>query len=94
MRRRSAHRLAKLQARDHVVQGLLSALKRVDAIIHVMKTSKDAVQAREALVSPAFGFSTDQVHLSSRHSDCRGFLFAVDAELLGGRLSRHMSWNL
>jgi DNA gyrase subunit A len=61
VRRRTAHRLAKLQARDHLVQGLLAALRRVDDIIHVMKTSKDAAQARDELTSSKFGFSAEQV---------------------------------
>jgi DNA gyrase/topoisomerase IV subunit A len=61
VRRRTAHRLAKLQARDHLVQGLLAALRRVDDIIHVMKTSNDAAQARDELISPTFGFSAEQV---------------------------------
>lgn len=61
VRRRSAHRLSKLQARDHVVQGMIRALGRIDEIIRLMKASKDTASAKEALTSPDFGFSTEQV---------------------------------
>jgi DNA gyrase/topoisomerase IV subunit A len=67
VRRRTAHRLAKLQARDHLVQGLLAALRRVDDIIHMMKTSKDATQARDELTSSKFGFSAEQVLCSHEY---------------------------
>jgi DNA gyrase/topoisomerase IV subunit A len=61
VRRRTAHRLAKLQTRDHVVQGMIRALGRIDDIIQVMKTSKDAAQAKELLGGDKFGFSPEQV---------------------------------
>eukprot|EP01032_Pedospumella_encystans_P020251 gene20251-23007_t len=47
LRRRTAHRLAKLQARDHVVQGMILALSRIDEIIRLMKSSADTAAARE-----------------------------------------------
>lgn len=65
MRRRTAHRLAKLQTRDHVVQGMMLALGRIDEIIKIMKNSADIAAAREALVSDQFGFSPEQVRLFS-----------------------------
>lgn len=61
MRRRSAHRLSKLQTRDHVVQGMILALGRIDEIIRLMKSSKDSAAARDALMSPLFAFSAEQV---------------------------------
>ena len=61
MRRRSAHRLSKLQTRDHVVQGMILALGRIDEIIHLMKGSRDSGAARDALMSPLFSFSAEQV---------------------------------
>lgn len=61
LRRRTAHRLAKLQARDHVVQGMTRALARIDQIIALMKSSADSAAAREALTSETYGFSLEQV---------------------------------
>lgn len=61
MRRRSAHRLSKLQARDHVVLGMIQALGRIDEIIRIMKKSKDSAAARDVLMSPTFAFSAEQV---------------------------------
>ena len=63
LRRRTAHRLAKLQARDHVVQGMILALSRIDEIIRLMKSSADTAAARDALTSETFGFSTEQVKI-------------------------------
>jgi DNA gyrase/topoisomerase IV subunit A len=62
IRRRTAHRLAKLQARDHIVQGLSRALQRIDDVIQIMKTSPDAASARSALMDASQGgFSLEQV---------------------------------
>jgi len=60
VRRRTAHRLAKVQARDHVVQGMLKALSMIDQIIHIMKTSSDTAGAKDSLMGENFGFSSEQ----------------------------------
>jgi DNA gyrase/topoisomerase IV subunit A len=44
-----------------VVQGMIRALGRIDDIIQVMKTSRDAAQAKELLGGGTFGFSPEQV---------------------------------
>ena len=61
VRRRTSFRLSKLKARDHVVQGMILALNRIDDIIKIMKNSKDAAAARDLLMSAAYGFSLEQV---------------------------------
>lgn len=49
IRRRSRHRLEKLQSRDHIVQGLLMALERIDEIIELLRGSRDSAQAKDVL---------------------------------------------
>src|SRR5438270_3127067 len=49
--RRSKHELAQLQARVHVLEGLLIALDNLDAVIELIRSSRDRETAREELVN-------------------------------------------
>jgi len=49
--RRSKHELAQLEARVHVLEGLLIALDNLDAVIELIRASRDRDTAREELVS-------------------------------------------
>ena len=60
IRRRSKYELSKLQSRDHVVQGLISALDRIDDVVELVRRSKDTADARAVLVSDTFGLSDEQ----------------------------------
>ena len=60
LRRRTKHKLEKLKARDHIVQGLIAALKRVDDIIALLRKCKDTASARAVLVGTEYGFSAEQ----------------------------------
>ncbi len=51
MRRRSEFQLEKAQDRDHVVQGLLLALARMDEVIEIIRNSADVENARTNLMS-------------------------------------------
>ena len=51
IRRRSEYLLQKAKDRDHVVQGLLLALDRMDEIIAIIRGSDDVTSARENLMS-------------------------------------------
>jgi DNA gyrase subunit A len=51
VRRRTAHRRAKREERLHLVDGLLIALLNIDEVIEVIRTSDDAAQAKERLMS-------------------------------------------
>ncbi|MDA0264035.1 MAG: DNA gyrase subunit A [Chloroflexi bacterium] len=51
IRRRSEFQLAKAQDRDHVVQGLLLALDRMDEVIAIIRGSADVEEARNNLMS-------------------------------------------
>lgn len=48
--RRSEYNLAKLQEREHILQGLKIALDHIDEVIATIKKSKDTPDARENLV--------------------------------------------
>jgi DNA gyrase subunit A len=48
--RRSRFRLAKAQARAHIVEGLLIALDNIDEVVEIIKSSKDVSAARTALM--------------------------------------------
>jgi DNA gyrase subunit A len=48
--RRSRFRLAKAEARAHIVEGLLIALDNIDEVVEIIKSSADVAAAREALM--------------------------------------------
>jgi DNA gyrase subunit A len=60
--RRSEFRLAKAKARAHIVEGLLKALDKIDAIIKAIRASADRTAAREKLMATQFGFSEIQAN--------------------------------
>jgi DNA gyrase subunit A len=51
VRRRTTHRRGKRQERLHLVDGLLIALLNIDEVIGVIRTSDDAAQAKDRLMS-------------------------------------------
>jgi len=57
--RRTKHELAEKEARAHILQGLLIALDNLDAIIELIRASRDREAAREQLVE-RFGLSAIQ----------------------------------
>ncbi|MEA3511616.1 MAG: DNA gyrase subunit A [Actinomycetota bacterium] len=48
--RRSRFRLAKAEARAHIVEGLLIALDNIDEVVEIIKSSEDVAAARTALM--------------------------------------------
>jgi DNA gyrase subunit A len=58
--RRSQFRLAKAQARAHIVEGLLRAIDLLDAVIATIRSSEDRPAARAALMAEPFSFSEEQ----------------------------------
>ena len=62
IRRRSEHRLKKAQDRAHIVEGLLSALGKIDRIIALIRGSADRDAARQALMAKPFSFSEIQAN--------------------------------
>jgi DNA gyrase subunit A len=57
--RRSKHELAQREARAHILEGLLIAIENLDAVIALIRASKDRETAREGLVA-RFGMSVIQ----------------------------------
>ncbi len=62
IRRRSEYRLKKAQDRAHIVEGLLSALDKIDRIIALIRGSADRDGARQALMAKPFNFSEIQAN--------------------------------
>ncbi|HEX5268762.1 MAG TPA: DNA gyrase subunit A [Acidimicrobiales bacterium] len=62
IRRRSEFRLAKAQARAHIVEGLIKALDLIDAIIALIRGSDDRGSARDGLMAAPFEFSEIQAN--------------------------------
>jgi DNA gyrase subunit A len=60
--RRSQFRLDKAKARAHIVEGLLKALDKIDAIIKAIRASADRPAARDKLMARQFGFSEIQAN--------------------------------
>ncbi len=60
--RRAKHELAEKEARAHILEGLLIALDNLDAIINLIRASKDRDDAREQLVG---GFSLTAIQASA-----------------------------
>ena len=48
--RRTQHQLARAEARAHILEGLLIALKNLDAVIKLIRGSKDPDTARDGLI--------------------------------------------
>ena len=57
--RRSQFLLAKAEARDHIVQGLLIALDNIDAVVSLIRASQTPQIARDGLMAQ-FGLSEEQ----------------------------------
>jgi DNA gyrase subunit A len=57
--RRTRYDLDKSQARAHILEGLLKALDNIDAIVHLIRSSKDTPEAKQGLME-RFGFSDRQ----------------------------------
>jgi len=62
IRRRTEFRLAKAQARAHIVEGLIKALDMIDAIIAAIRASDDRGAARTSLMAAPFEFSEIQAN--------------------------------
>ena len=63
IKRRTKYRLEKAEARLHIVEGLLLALSKIDQIIKLIKSSKDAEVAKKGLIKK-FKLSEEQaVHI-------------------------------
>ncbi len=60
--RRSRFRLAKAEARAHIVEGLLKAIDVLDAVIAAIRGSEDRPAARVALMAAPFDFSEEQAN--------------------------------
>ncbi len=60
--RRSQFRLAKAEARAHIVEGLLKAIDMLDAVIAAIRGSEDRPAARAALMAAPFEFSEEQAN--------------------------------
>ena len=50
IRRRSEYQLQRARDRDHIVQGLLLALERIDEVIEIIRGSADAEESRNNLI--------------------------------------------
>lgn len=60
IRRRTKHELGKLEARDHVVQGLLLALDRIDDVVDLVRKAKDTAAAKATLMGDNYGLTEPQ----------------------------------
>eukprot|EP00903_Cladosiphon_okamuranus_P010462 g9898.t1 len=60
VRRRTAFELGKVQAREHIVQGMLRALGMIDAVIELVRASTDTSSARDGLMAEPYGLSHEQ----------------------------------
>ena len=57
--RRTRYDLNKAEARAHILEGLLMALDRIDAVISLIRASRTTQEARDGLIS-TFGFTERQ----------------------------------
>ncbi|HZN13652.1 MAG TPA: DNA gyrase subunit A [Acidimicrobiales bacterium] len=60
--RRSQFRLEKAKDRAHILEGLIKALDKIDAIIKLIRASEDRAAARDALMAKPFTFSEIQAN--------------------------------
>ncbi|CAM9596691.1 unnamed protein product [Chrysoparadoxa australica] len=60
VRRRCMYELSKVKAREHLVEGLIIALEKVDEVIAVVRSCSDNAAAKAALTGDAFNLSQEQ----------------------------------
>ncbi len=60
IRRRTQHELGKVEGRDHVVEGLIRALDRIDDVVELVRRAKDTAGAKAVLMSPVYDMSDAQ----------------------------------
>jgi DNA gyrase subunit A len=60
--RRSRFRLQKAEDRLHIVEGLIAAIDKIDAIVKLIRRSANRGAAREALMKAPFGFTEVQAN--------------------------------
>lgn len=60
--RRTEYRLRKAREREHIVEGLVKALDKIDEVIKVIRGSADVETARTALMAKKFGFTEIQAN--------------------------------
>ena len=60
--RRTRYRLEKTEARLHIIEGLVKALDQIDAIVALIKASKDRAAARTGLMGAGFEYSEIQAN--------------------------------
>jgi DNA gyrase subunit A len=60
--RRTRYRLEKTEARLHIIEGLVKALDQIDAIVALIKASKDRAAARVGLMGAGFEYSEIQAN--------------------------------
>jgi DNA gyrase subunit A len=63
VRRRTAFRLEKAERRLHLVEGLLIALDAIDLVVSIIRSSHDAAEARERLMSELSLTDVQAVHI-------------------------------
>ncbi|MFQ5536490.1 MAG: DNA gyrase subunit A [Gemmatimonadota bacterium] len=84
IQRRSRHELEKAEAERHIVQGLLVALDNIDAVVKLIRKSKDRTEASERL-QERFGLSEVQADAILKMRLSR--LTALERSQLKGRLA-------
>ena len=60
IRRRTQFELNKVQSRDHVVEGLIRALDRIDDVVDIVRKAKDTADAKAILMSSEYEMSDAQ----------------------------------
>jgi DNA gyrase subunit A len=60
--RRTRYRLERTEARLHIIEGLVKALDQIDAIVALIKASKDRAAARTGLMGAGFEYSEIQAN--------------------------------
>jgi DNA gyrase subunit A len=69
IRKKTRQELQKVQARAHIVEGLLAALKKVDQVIDLIRTLPDTNSCREALMDTSDDSDSLNLGLSREQAD-------------------------
>jgi hypothetical protein len=62
IRRRTQHELSKVEAREHIVEGLIRALDRIDGIVEVVRKAPDTAAARATLMGKDYAMTEPQAN--------------------------------
>lgn len=91
VRRRTEHRLERARQRLHLVEGLLIALDAIDLVVGIIRSSRDAAEARDRLMAELELTELQAVHILDMQLRRLTALAKLELEQEAGELSERIA---